>query len=534
MTQRLLLICLSLFIVSCASIEKHNEQISKLHTVEELHEDIDKLYDQLQRHHPHLYQFTTKEVLDFKFDSLKQAIKAPMDSRSFYKQLAQVTRYVGQGHMSIAPPKKRYTRKESKALIKKKFDINNLDFEYLDDKLFITNARDADTVLINAEVLEIEGEKPQTLIQQYKKRIASDGYNTTFYNRVLGHRFLGYYVYDKGRFDSISFTLRHADSTFIKQYKRVLRKDTTAIKNDSIAKDSLKAIKKPKVKLTKAERKAKKEAFKARRRYRKKHGYMVLRKEYRRNLNFVGKDSTVALMKIRGFSGGKYRWFYDETFELLDSLKTENLVIDLRDNFGGRLNEITYLYTYLTDKNFTMINPSEVNTRHPLLKSVMSNSNSTGVKILGGVISPILFTFDMFRTKKKDGKLYYRFKSSKEQKPNPLNFKGNIYVLINGNSFSASSLLSTQLKGDQRATFVGEETGGAYNGTVAGFYKVYNLPNSKVSARIGLAHIDSKHKTTPDGYGVKPDVVILPTYKDRLNGVDPELEWVLKDIESSK
>ena len=96
---------------------------------------------------------------------------------------------------------------------------------------------------------------------------------------------------------------------------------------------------------------------------------------------------------------------------------------------------------------------------------------------------------------------------------------------------SASSIISTQLDGDDRATFVGEETGGAYNGTVVGYYKSYELPNTKVKMRIGLMHIDSKYKTNPDGFGIKPDVEIYATYEDRLNGIDTELEYILKVIE---
>jgi len=164
----------------------------------------------------------------------------------------------------------------------------------------------------------------------------------------------------------------------------------------------------------------------------------------------------------------------------------------------------------------------------------MSNTQPTAIKILAGTLSPIIAPLELIRGSKKDGKLVYRLKAAKEQDPNPLNFKGKIYVLINGNSFSASSVLSTQLQGTKRATFVGEETGGAYNGTVAGMMKVYRLPNTKIEANIGLLHIDSKYKTEVDGYGVKPDVEILPTYQDRLNKVDPELEWVLNDIEEKK
>ncbi|SDH54173.1 S41 family peptidase [Winogradskyella thalassocola] len=530
----LLFLCtILLLLTSCASVEKHNMQVTKLHSVEDLHEDIDKVYDQLQRHHPHLYQFTSKDVLDFKFDSLKSAIDEPMDSRTFYKQLAAVTKYVGQGHMSLSPPSIKFTKKERQALNKTKFDINNLNFEYLDEKLIIVNARGNDSVYNNAEVLKIEDETPQDLINNYKKIIASDGYNTTFYNRYTGTRFMSLYSKDKGRFDSLTFTLRNMDSTFVKMYKRVLIKDTTTLKQDAIKSDSLTNINKRTSRLTKAERKAKKLESKAKRKNNQKYGYDYVKDEYARNLDFVGKDSASALLKIRGFSYGNYEDFYDETFKTLDSLKTETLIIDLRNNFGGSLDQITYLYSYLTDENFNMINPSEVNSRTPFLKSMISNSPNM-IKGAFVLVSPIIATLEVLKTEKKEGVLYYKLKSSKEKEAKPLNFKGKIYVLINGNSFSASAVLSAKLHGKKRAIFVGEETGGAYNGTVAGMYKYYNLPNTKMQIRIPLVYIGPNNQTEIDGYGVKPDVEILPTYEDRLHNVDPELEWVLKDLEQNK
>ncbi|WP_296313143.1 S41 family peptidase [Winogradskyella sp. UBA3174] len=529
MKKFLLLFSVAMVFASCASVEKYNTQVTKLHSVEDIHEDIDKVYNQLQRLHPRLYQFNSKETLDYKFDSLKKAITKPITSRTFYKKLAAVTKYVGQGHMSVSPPSKKLERKERSAFNLMKFDINNLDFEYVDNKLIISKAKGDDSLLVNAEVLKIGDNTTQYLMNTYKKRVASDGYNTTFYNRVIGKRILRYYSYDVGRFDSLKITFRNLDSTFVKNYKRIAK---VKIK-DSLSEDSIKVIK-PKVKLTKAERKAKKLKWKKERKERRKYGYDYATKENIRDLSFTGKDSTVALLKIKGFKNGKFEAFYDETFTILDSLKTKTLIIDLRNNFGGRLNEIDYLYSYLTDKNFTFINKSEINTRFPVLKSLMSNSKGLGVKLFVGLLSPGFAVVDILRVSKKDGQLYYKFKSAKEQEANPLNFKGKIYVLINGNSFSASSILATQLKGSKRATFVGEETGGAYNGTVAGLFKVYELPNTMVRARIGLMHIDSKYNIEPDGYGVKPDIEILPTYQDRLNNVDPELEWVLKAIEKKK
>ncbi|WP_272023084.1 S41 family peptidase [Olleya namhaensis] len=539
MKKLLLTLSVILCLTSCASIEKYNTQVTKLHPVTDLHEDIDKVYIQLKRNHPRLYQYYSKEVLDFKFDSLKGAINTPMDSRTFYKQLAAVTKYVGQGHMSIAPPSKKYNKKERNNLSKSKFAINFLETEYLDEKLFIVDALGQDSVLINAEVLKIEDETPQKLIKKYKRIIASDGYNTTFHNRVAGRRFFNYYTRDVGRFDSISFTLKLSDSTFVKKYKRGIGKDSTKIDLVVAKKDSLSAIKKDKVKLTKAERKAKKVKAKALVKYNSKYGYTPIKffpevKKYNRNLNFVGQDSTVALLKVQSFTKGNYERFYDETFTTLDSLKTKTLIIDLRNNFGGRLSEIAYLYSFLSDENVAFVNISETKTRTPFLKSIMSNSNPLGIRVLAGVLSPFIAPVELLKSSKKDGKLYYRLKQAKVSEAKALNFKGKIYVLINGNSFSASSVLSSQLHGTQRATFVGEETGGAYNGTVAGLMKTYVLPNTKIEAKIGLLFIDTKQKMSTDGYGVKPDVEIIPTYQDRLNNIDPELHWVLEDIEAQK
>ena len=77
---------------------------------------------------------------------------------------------------------------------------------------------------------------------------------------------------------------------------------------------------------------------------------------------------------------------------------------------------------------------------------------------------------------------------------------------------------------------MGEETGGAYNGTVAGIYKVYQLPASKLKIRMGLMQIDAPQKQLPDGYGIIPEIKIIPTIEDRKLQKDTELEWVLNDI----
>lgn len=524
--MRYFLICFFLVFCSCKSVEKYNAQITSLHSIEDLQDDTDAIYTQLQKHHPRLYQYTPKETLDFKFDSLKITLVKPLTSQQYFEKLAPIIKEVRQGHISVAPPHKRFTKKEQKVLRKKKFEFYEMDFEYLDDALWVSGSR-IDSTLIGSQVLKIEDENPVQLFEKYTSEIASDGYNTTLYNRIISKNFSQLYYRDKGFLDSLSITFKQKDSVFTKILKRIEK----GKKNDSITtpKDSL-IVKK----LTKGEKKAKRLANKDERTNHKKFGYNYTTKEFNRNFSFLDDEKEIAYLKIRGFTAGKYKEFYDESFETLDSLKTPYLVIDLRDNGGGRISEIAYLYGYLAQDEFQFINESEVNSRVPFMQFLLANGSPVGLQIVSAILSPAIVTHNLLKTKKKDDKLYYKFKYSKLKEPQENNYKGEVYVLINGNSFSASSILSTNLQATNRAFFVGEETGGAYNGTVAGIYKYYTLPNSLIKVRIGLMHIDAPYKTEPDGYGVKPDRVIIPTHQDRVNDVDPELDWVLMDIKKDQ
>lgn len=59
-----------ILLASCGGVKNHNAQITSLHTIEDLQNDVDKLYKKLKKHHPKLYQYTSKTDLDYKFDSL--------------------------------------------------------------------------------------------------------------------------------------------------------------------------------------------------------------------------------------------------------------------------------------------------------------------------------------------------------------------------------------------------------------------------------------------------------------------------------
>jgi C-terminal processing protease CtpA/Prc len=168
-----------------------------------------------------------------------------------------------------------------------------------------------------------------------------------------------------------------------------------------------------------------------------------------------------------------------------------------------------------------------------MLSFVLANGSPILLKGIGVVLSPFIAVHNLIKTTKRDDKIYYRFKQSKPQQPKGNPYKGNIYVLINGNSFSASSIISTHLKATNRATFVGQETGGAYNGTVAGIFKNYKLPHSNIRVNMGLMQVEAPYKIEPNGYGVLPDVEIKSSLVDFENKKDAAIDWVLNSIDKT-
>ncbi|MNY61346.1 hypothetical protein D3C86_1980180 [compost metagenome] len=81
---------------------------------------------------------------------------------------------------------------------------------------------------------------------------------------------------------------------------------------------------------------------------------------------------------------------------------------------------------------------------------------------------------------------------------------------------------------------VGEETGGANDGTVAGFYSYQKLPNSKIDLPIGLLLIQPNITFENTKKGVTPDVEIEQSIQDIIDQKDSQLDWVKAEIKKEQ
>ena len=62
-------------------------------------------------------------------------------------------------------------------------------------------------------------------------------------------------------------------------------------------------------------------------------------------------------------------------------------------------------------------------------------------------------------------------------------FDGDVYIIIGGNSFSATTLFAYAMKHQKNVTIVGEETGGGSYGNTAWMIPEVVLPQTKVRFR---------------------------------------------------
>ncbi|WP_108840591.1 S41 family peptidase [Aquimarina sp. Aq78] len=519
MIRKLFLYVLVLSLTACSSVKKYNQQISELHSPEEIHDDIDFIYHKLQKLHPDLYWYISKDSLDEKISALKKNIKKPISSIAFYKRLAPVIASIRQGHTAIYPPYKKQTRKEKKIKGRRSYPFKSLAFHSVDNKVYVEkNYEKKDTLAVGSEILSVDHEKTSDLLLSFQKLHTGDGYNRTFIPKYIGHGFGVFYARTHQQKDSVLVKLKTGDSIYSRYVHAGYSKKKKTVKKDTITV--------PVEKQSKADKKIARKKNKAVRKQHNKYGFDTYKKEYNRNFKFITTDSTsaIAYIKIRSFTNGNYKDFYEESFSKIDSATSKNLIIDLRGNLGGRLAEIEELYSYLTDKEYVFIEEAKMTKRLSFLYPLFHTKSWIG-KTGAILFSPVLTTYQFFKVKKENGDPYFKFKYSKLRNPKSNSYTGKIYVLIDGESFSASSILSTHLKATKRATFVGEETGGAYNGTIAGFFAYVELPNSKINMRVGLMKINAPHTVEPDGFGIKPDV-----YIESEKGIDKELEWVLQDV----
>jgi hypothetical protein len=353
---------------------------------------------------------------------------------------------------------------------------NSLFFPYtligFPDQLLVSMVCTQDNALPEgAEIISINEVSAASIIEQMLRRQVRDGNNLSYPSWILNNYFREYYSYVFGH--PKSFVLKYRQENIVK-----------IITINGLPKDSI-------------------------------NYYRQLKYPNRLNKKLPGEgikyvkaaDNSYAVLTIKDFHQEVLQKVYqqhfkreiDQIFSDLQVQGTGNLILDLRDNQGGELLYGLQLLSYLMDKPFTVVDSyfqvDPTKSDHQLKKT---NGQALGL-----------------------------------QQPQNLAFKGKLYVLINGGSFSNSGIVAACLKRNNRAVFIGDETGGN-NQVLAGYVKDLTLPNTGIQIQIPTKQFLLDAALPLVGRGTLPNHSIRPNMASIIKNQDPILDFAIDLIRNEK
>lgn len=213
---------------------------------------------------------------------------------------------------------------------------------------------------------------------------------------------------------------------------------------------------------------------------------------------------------------------FSESYDLnLEIVKTKNLAVMSIPTFGFYDNQQKF-YSFL-DSAFEQVNRSGIKN---LILDLRNNS--------GG--DPICSARLMSYLEKQPAPYFARIYAGYESLAQPIPvssknaFGGNLYVLINGGSFSSTGHLCALLKYHRRATFVGEETGGTYE--CNDDHIRVQTSATHLSINVARMTYTAAVNGIPRETGIMPDYPVEPTIDDVLSGHDAVKLFAIKLIDT--
>lgn len=465
-------------------------------------EDFDWLTFSLDYVHPRLYKYETKETVQSRFDSLRSVLskKDSISALDFLGLASRLNAKVNCGHLYTIPQ-----GKLGEVMQKRK--VMPFQIKILDDKIFaLHDVGEGKKITDGSEIVSINGNSASQIIQLMKQGIATDGYIDTRKDRLIER----YFFESFHGFDLYYYLHVDRDSTFNIRYRKInSQEELSTTKNGIRIEERNKLLE---------------EVYR-----------MDVRSWFKKpspTFSIDAENDFAVLTISRSFHDKTIDPNYDSLlsvlFKRLESQDIGNLIIDLRENEGGSEHHQMELMKYLYNKP------------HKLYENIFfSKLDFNALKPI--IHRPEMDTSDLRydnqdqRYRKLNDDLWVNNEPYAEnlqfQPPSDHVFKGQLYVLMSGISFSSTSSLIANIKNTTSAVFLGEECGGAYEGPTGGMEIPIILPNSQIMVRLSpmiqWSYLYQKH---PIGRGVLPDYPISYTIADVVNDKDLEMQKAMELI----
>jgi hypothetical protein len=476
-------------------------------TLGQQQEDFNVFRTSMQEMHAGLNWFITQERFKVLYDSVYNSLSENTDTEQFYLKVRYCMAALKHGHDGVIMTNAEGGINFKMGSLPKSRKHLPFVLRFLDRKLYIVNNCSSNKAIPNgSQIVSINGKSVTELSNKFCDYIFANGRNTTYKYQVLGTYYQFQYLLQVlypannyeleiipfGKKSKVKVSVQtELPQTIANAYKEQTGKDIGAW-------DTFIEYKQldPKLKL----------------------GYLKFEtfSSYR-----VEKDSV------------KFNMLFEKMFSQIKQDGIENLIVDIRNNEGGDDNwQIATSYfraippddkaglSYVQSDKFTQLKYVEQTEQNKqLLMAFQYNPYALIDKLPDG----------RFKLKSE-----YTEHDTKGKPLMANAYKGNVFLLQNGLTFSAGFAFAGKYliqKDNGYIKVIGEDNGDDMDAGVGsgGWSLNVALPNSKVKVTIPVTGGGTdKPYTIPHVNFL--DYKVIPTIKDKLKGIDTEIEFVKKMI----
>jgi hypothetical protein len=458
--------------------ELKNPLFDKTLNKDSINVEFESLYKLTNSIHPGQFMFCSKKEFDKTYLNLKNTIKTNLSVIDYYKLTATLLAKIKDGHTAV-------DRDNINSLLKEKL-VFPFSIYKIKNAFYLNKSTKENNDFVGFKLLKINGENINSIVKEVQNYIHLEGKNETGLNVRFRNFPFYYYIYNQTE----NFTIEYLDINNKKrttELKGIIFENFTKTINENIE---------------------------------------PLTTEIRSN--------KTAIVKFHSFENG-----YNETdrkiaekkldvfFTNVDSLKSTNLILDLRGNGGGAAEIANYLFSYLANKPYYYFDyvGAKFNSVKEWKHFAQYPDNIEEINISETKLKNGLHCYT-----ETDSTDYWWFEKQ-QNKPNY--FKGKISILIDGACFSTTGHLIALLRDNNIGTFYGEYSQGS-NYSNSGM-QAFILPYSKTLVWIPFYQFKMR---TPnfkyDPKGIRPDFEIGVNSSDLKANFDRQLNYLIKKVEAQK
>ena len=445
---------------------------------QQIREDMTLLKNNFMKFHPAMDYTISAENYQKLYDSLSNHLHDSLSYFEAFRYISPLVISMHDGHTSIHHAKNTFKKNMVSVPIFLRKIANDYYISY--------NCSEDTTLMRGAKLLAVDDVKMDEVVRKISTLISRDADNQTSVDYYATFSFNTFYLKYFGEKDSVKLSFQPLDKD------SVVNKKIKCLSSKQISKN-----------------------LKARYKW-----------AIRANLSvkLIDTLSRVGILNITSFSAhGKFldigQWKFKrllhKQFANIKKANIKHLIVDMRGNGGGFIPNIKRLMKYLAPEPFTLSDTVAFRT----------TAFAKVARPVWSILSPIIIK-SIF-PKRENG--WYYHVSKRQTKPyENLRFKGDVYFLMNGGSYSATTFTLALANDMGIGKFIGEQAGGSNWGSFAATWYDFKLPHTRIKVHEPLFKI--QHKLLNNRCNtlfLQPDYLLGKPLSDFKNKHDNYIDFTL-------